>query len=127
LHFGGASGRGVNTKNVSGRSSDTVSAPRADGPRSRFGFVALTFEEGAIQLANATQYGLSGSLWTRDIGRAIRVARELRTGLLSINSDNSAYLEAPFGGRKQSGIGREQGLEGLLDYTELKNVYESDV
>jgi acyl-CoA reductase-like NAD-dependent aldehyde dehydrogenase len=83
-------------------------------------------EEEAIALANATQYGLSGSLWTRDIGRAIRVAREVRSGLLSINSDNSAYLEAPFGGRKQSGIGREQGLEGLLDYTELKNVYVSD-
>ena len=90
---------------------------------------ALPFdtEEEAITLANGTQYGLSGSLWTRDIGRAIRVAREVRSGLLSINSDNSSYIEAPFGGRKQSGIGREQGLEGLLDYTELKNVYVSDV
>jgi betaine-aldehyde dehydrogenase len=83
-------------------------------------------EEEAIALANGTQYGLSGSLWTRDVGRAIRVAREIRSGLLSINSDNSAYLEAPFGGRKQSGMGREQGLEGLLDFTELKNVYISD-
>lgn len=83
-------------------------------------------EEEAIALANGTEYGLSGSLWTRDIGRAIRVVREIRSGLLSVNSDSSAYLEAPFGGRKQSGIGREQGLEGLLDFTELKNVYVSD-
>ena len=65
-------------------------------------------------------------LWTRDVGRAIRVAREVRSGLLSINSDSSSYLEAPFGGRKTSGIGREQGLEGLLDFTEMKNVYVSD-
>jgi acyl-CoA reductase-like NAD-dependent aldehyde dehydrogenase len=84
-------------------------------------------EEEAIALANGTPYGLSGSLWTRDIGRAVRVAREVRSGLLSINSDSSSYLEAPFGGRKQSGIGREQGLEGLYDFTELKNVYVSDV
>jgi betaine-aldehyde dehydrogenase len=83
-------------------------------------------EEEAIALANGTRYGLSGSLWTRDIGRAIRLAREVRSGLLSINSDTSSYLEAPFGGRKQSGMGREQGLEGLYDFTELKNVYVSD-
>jgi acyl-CoA reductase-like NAD-dependent aldehyde dehydrogenase len=83
-------------------------------------------EDEAVALANGTEYGLSGSLWTRDIGRAIRVAREIRSGLLSVNSDSSSYLEAPFGGRKQSGIGREQGLEGLLDFTELKNVYISD-
>lgn len=84
-------------------------------------------EEEAIALANGTEYGLSGSLWTRDVGRAIRVAREVRSGLLSINSDSSSYLEAPFGGRKQSGLGREQGLEGLYEFTELKNVYISDV
>ncbi len=84
-------------------------------------------EEEAIALANGTEYGLSGSLWTRDVGRAIRVAREVRSGLLSVNSDNSSYLEAPFGGRKQSGMGREQGLEGLYEFTELKNVYISDV
>jgi acyl-CoA reductase-like NAD-dependent aldehyde dehydrogenase len=84
-------------------------------------------EEEAIALANGTRYGLSGSLWTRDIGRAIRVTREVRSGLLSVNSDSSSYLEAPFGGLKQSGLGREQGLEGLYEFTEVKNVYISDV
>jgi acyl-CoA reductase-like NAD-dependent aldehyde dehydrogenase len=83
-------------------------------------------EAEAIALANGTRYGLSGSLWTRDIGRAIRVAREVRSGLLSINSDTSSYLQAPFGGYRQSGLGREQGLEGLYDFTEVKNVYVSD-
>jgi betaine-aldehyde dehydrogenase len=83
-------------------------------------------EDEAIALANGTRYGLSGSLWTRDIGRAIRVSREIRTGLLSINSDNSSYIQAPFGGYRHSGIGKEQGLEGLLDFTEVKNVYVSD-
>ena len=83
-------------------------------------------EDEAIALANGTRYGLSGSLWTRDIGRAIRVAREIRSGLLSINSDSSSYIQAPFGGYRQSGLGKEQGLEGLYDYTEVKNIYVSD-
>jgi acyl-CoA reductase-like NAD-dependent aldehyde dehydrogenase len=83
-------------------------------------------EDEAIALANGTRYGLSGSLWTRDIGRAIRVSREIRSGLLSINSDSSSYIQAPFGGYRHSGIGREQGLDGLLDFTEVKNVYVSD-
>ncbi|MGO8957398.1 MAG: aldehyde dehydrogenase family protein [Streptosporangiaceae bacterium] len=83
-------------------------------------------EDEAIALANGTRYGLSGSLWTRDIGRAIRVAREIRSGLLSINSDASSYIQAPFGGYRQSGLGKEQGLEGLYDYTEVKNIYVSD-
>jgi acyl-CoA reductase-like NAD-dependent aldehyde dehydrogenase len=83
-------------------------------------------EDEAIALANGTRYGLSGSLWTRDIGRAIRVSREIRSGLLSVNSDSSSYLQAPFGGYRHSGIGKEQGLDGLLDFTEVKNVYVSD-
>jgi betaine-aldehyde dehydrogenase len=83
-------------------------------------------EEEAIALANGTKYGLSGSLWTRDIGRALRVAREIRTGLLSINSDSSSYIQAPFGGYRRSGLGKEQGLDGLWDYTEIKNIYVSD-
>jgi acyl-CoA reductase-like NAD-dependent aldehyde dehydrogenase len=83
-------------------------------------------EDEAIALANGTRYGLSGSLWTRDIGRAIRVGREIRSGLLSINSDSSSYIQAPFGGYGQSGLGKEQGLEGLQDFTEVKNIYVSD-
>jgi betaine-aldehyde dehydrogenase len=83
-------------------------------------------EDEAVALANGTRYGLSGSLWTRDIGRAIRVAREIRSGLLSINSDSSSYIQAPFGGYGQSGLGKEQGLEGLYEFTEVKNVYVSD-
>ncbi|HUZ55314.1 MAG TPA: aldehyde dehydrogenase family protein [Streptosporangiaceae bacterium] len=83
-------------------------------------------EEQAIALANGTKYGLSGSLWTRDIGRAIRVGREIRSGLLSINSDSSSYIQAPFGGYRQSGLGKEQGLEGLYDFTEVKNIYVSN-
>jgi acyl-CoA reductase-like NAD-dependent aldehyde dehydrogenase len=83
-------------------------------------------EDEAIALANGTRYGLSGSLWTRDVGRAIRVGREIRSGLLSINSDSSSYIQAPFGGYGQSGLGKEQGLEGLYDFTEVKNIYVSD-
>jgi betaine-aldehyde dehydrogenase len=83
-------------------------------------------EQEAIDLANGTRYGLSGSLWTRDIGRAIRVGREIRSGLLSINSDSSSYIQAPFGGYAQSGLGKEQGLAGLYDFTEVKNIYVSD-
>jgi acyl-CoA reductase-like NAD-dependent aldehyde dehydrogenase len=83
-------------------------------------------EDEAIALANGTRYGLSGSLWTRDIGRALRVSREIRSGLLSINSDSSSYIQAPFGGYGHSGLGREQGLEGLHDFTEVKNIYVSD-
>jgi acyl-CoA reductase-like NAD-dependent aldehyde dehydrogenase len=83
-------------------------------------------EAEAIALANGTRYGLSGSLWTRDIGRALRVAREIRSGLLSINSDSSSYIQAPFGGYRKSGLGKEQGLDGLYDFTEVKNVYVSD-
>jgi betaine-aldehyde dehydrogenase len=80
-------------------------------------------EEDAIRLANDTNYGLSGSLWTRDIGRALRVARSVETGLLSINSSSSVHIEAPFGGMKQSGIGREQGMAALDHYSELKSVF----
>jgi betaine-aldehyde dehydrogenase len=80
-------------------------------------------EADAIAIANDTVYGLSGSIWTRDGARALRVARAIDTGVLSINSNSSVRVSTPFGGFKQSGIGRELGPHALEHYTELKNVY----
>jgi acyl-CoA reductase-like NAD-dependent aldehyde dehydrogenase len=80
-------------------------------------------EDEAVALANATPYGLSGSVWSRDIGRALRTARAVRSGVVSVNCNNSVHVEAPFGGYGQSGIGRELGLEALDLYTETKNVF----
>jgi acyl-CoA reductase-like NAD-dependent aldehyde dehydrogenase len=80
-------------------------------------------ESEAITTANDSEYGLSGSIWTRDIGRAMRVARAVQTGNLSINSGSSVHLEGPFGGVKKSGLGRELGLQALDAYTEWKTVY----
>jgi acyl-CoA reductase-like NAD-dependent aldehyde dehydrogenase len=80
-------------------------------------------EEDAIRIANATPYGLSGSIWTRDGARALRVARALETGVLSINSNSSVRVSTPFGGFKQSGFGRELGLNALDGYSEIKNVF----
>ena len=82
-------------------------------------------EADAIRLANDTIYGLSGSIWTSNAGRAMRVARAVETGTVSINSNTSVRVTTPFGGFKQSGIGRELGPHALEHYTELKNVYLS--
>jgi betaine-aldehyde dehydrogenase len=82
-------------------------------------------ETEAITLANDSIYGLSGSIWTRDVARALRVARSIETGMLSVNTSSSVHIEAPFGGMKQSGIGREQGMVALDHYSELKSVFIS--
>jgi betaine-aldehyde dehydrogenase len=84
-------------------------------------------EEDAIRLANDSIYGLSGSLWTRDVGRVLRVTRAMQTGVISVNSSSSVHLEAPFGGYKSSGVGRELGLKALDLYSEIKNVFISNV
>jgi betaine-aldehyde dehydrogenase len=85
----------------------------------------LTFhdEAEAVAMANDTPYGLSASVWTNDLGRAHRVARDIAAGVVSVNSNASVHTGAPFGGWKQSGYGRELGVESLRAYTELKNVY----
>jgi acyl-CoA reductase-like NAD-dependent aldehyde dehydrogenase len=82
-------------------------------------------EDDAVRMANETEYGLSGSIWTRDVGRAIRVSKAVRTGVISVNSSHSVHTEAPFGGYKQSGIGREMGMHAVQLYTEVKNVFFS--
>jgi acyl-CoA reductase-like NAD-dependent aldehyde dehydrogenase len=80
-------------------------------------------EEEAIRLANDTPYGLSGSIWTRDIGKAIRAAKAIRSGVLSVNCNASVHTEAPFGGYGTSGVGRENGMHAFEQYTQIKNVF----
>jgi len=84
---------------------------------------AFEDESDAIDIANATEFGLSGSIWTRDIGRGIRVSRAVESGNLSVNSHSSVRYNTPFGGMKQSGLGRELGPDAPLHFTEEKNVF----
>src|SRR6266511_3814083 len=109
----------------------TVLAPVSNSDRAAreeiFGPVACVIpfsdEREAVEIANDTIYGLSGSIWTRDGAKALRVARELETGVLSINTNTSVRVATPFGGFKQSGMGRELGPDALEHYTEVKNVF----
>ena len=109
----------------------TVLSPVSNSDRAAveeiFGPVAVVIpfdgEAEAIAMANDTIYGLSGSVWSGDGGRALRVARALETGVISINSNTSVRVSTPFGGFKQSGVGRELGPNALEHYTEVKNVY----
>jgi acyl-CoA reductase-like NAD-dependent aldehyde dehydrogenase len=109
----------------------TVLCPVANDDRAAreeiFGPVAAVIpfrdEDEAIRLANETIYGLSGSVWTRNGARALRVARAVETGVVSINSNTSVRVTTPFGGFKESGIGRELGPDALDAYTEVKNVF----
>ena len=88
--------------------------------------MAFDDEAEAISMANDSEYGLSGSIWTRDIGRALRVSRGVETGNLSVNSHSSVRYWTPFGGFKQSGLGRELGPDALDSFTEVKNVFISN-
>jgi len=109
----------------------TVLAPVSNSDRAAaeeiFGPVAVVIpfdgEDEAVKLANDTIYGLSGSVWTRDGAKALRVARAVETGVISINSNTSVRVSTPFGGFKQSGYGRELGPHALDHYTEVKSVY----
>jgi acyl-CoA reductase-like NAD-dependent aldehyde dehydrogenase len=87
--------------------------------------MAFDTEQDAVRLANDTEYGLSGSVWTRDLGRALRVSRAVEAGVLSVNSHSSVRYWTPFGGMKQSGLGRELGPDAPLAFTETKNIFLS--
>jgi acyl-CoA reductase-like NAD-dependent aldehyde dehydrogenase len=106
---------------VEASNDDRVAREEVFGPVAAV--IPFEDEAEAVELANATPYGLSGSVWTRDGARALRVARGIDSGVLSINSNSSVRVSTPFGGFKQSGFGRELGMHALQAYSEVKNVY----
>jgi acyl-CoA reductase-like NAD-dependent aldehyde dehydrogenase len=108
---------------VEASNDDRVAREEVFGPVAAV--IPFADEEDAIRIANDTPYGLSGSIWTENGARALRVARALETGVLSINSNTSVRPSTPFGGFKQSGFGRELGMQALDGYSEVKNVFFS--
>src|SRR5262245_48013422 len=108
---------------VEASNDDRIAREEVFGPVAAL--IPFEDEADAIRIANDTPYGLSGSIWTRDGARAIRVARALETGVLSVNSNSSVRPTTPFGGFKQSGFGRELGMHAMDGYSELKNVFFS--
>ena len=108
---------------VEATNEDRVAREEVFGPVAAL--IPFDDEADAIRIANDTPYGLSGSIWTQNGARALRVARALETGVLSINSNSSVRVSTPFGGFKQSGFGRELGMHALDGYSEVKNVYYS--
>ncbi|MBA2615088.1 MAG: aldehyde dehydrogenase [Actinobacteria bacterium] len=106
---------------VEASNDDRVAREEVFGPVAAV--IPFEGEEEAVRLANDTPYGLSGSIWTEDGARALRVARAIDSGVLSVNSNTSVRVSTPFGGFKQSGFGRELGLHALDGYSEVKNLY----
>ena len=108
---------------VEATNDDAVAREEVFGPVAAV--IPFEDEADAVRIANDTPYGLSGSIWTENGARAIRVARALETGVLSVNSNTSVRVSTPFGGFKQSGFGRELGMHALEGYSEVKNLYVS--
>jgi acyl-CoA reductase-like NAD-dependent aldehyde dehydrogenase len=106
---------------VEASASDRVAREEVFGPIAAV--IPFADEAEALRIANDTPYGLSGSIWTRDGARAMRMARSIESGVLSINSNTSVRPSTPFGGFKQSGFGRELGMHAMDGYSEIKNVF----
>ena len=108
---------------VEAGSGDRIAREEVFGPVAAI--IPFEDEEEAVRIANDSPYGLSGSIWTRDGARALRMAQAIESGVLSVNSNSSVRPHTPFGGMKQSGFGRELGMHALDGYSEVKNVFIS--
>jgi acyl-CoA reductase-like NAD-dependent aldehyde dehydrogenase len=108
---------------VEARPADRIAREEVFGPVAAL--IPFADEAEGVRIANDSEYGLSGSIWTENGARALRVARAIETGVLSINSNSSVRVSTPFGGFKRSGFGRELGMHGLAGYSEIKNVFYS--